>query len=131
MTNEITLGGYLVNIGGESLGTMVRWRRLVTEAIRPVAEGAAQPGAEGFGEFVRKAAESLTLEAKLALVYAWQPGLEHNEALILERATDDELEAAFDALIKHAYPLARAARPMAMTNGATPAPGASTSKSYG
>jgi hypothetical protein len=128
---EVTLGGFLVAIGGESLGTMVRWRRMVTEAIRPVVSGVKEPGAEGFGEFVRKAAEGLTLEAKLALVYAWQPGLEEREADLLELATDAELEAAFVALIEHAYPLARAARPLAPMNGATPLPGQSTAKSYG
>lgn len=131
MAQEIMLGGFLVAIGGESLGTMVRWRRMVVEAIQPVVAGVKEPGAEGFGEFVRKAAESLTLEAKLALVYAWQPGLQEREAEMLELATDDELEAAFVALLQHAYPLARAARPLAPMNGAVAGSGQSTAKSYG
>ena len=128
----VTLGGYQVAIGGESLGTMVRWRRLVVEAIAPVLAGVKEPGAEGFSEFITKAVEALTLEAKLALVYAWQPELAEREADLLERATDEELEAAFAALIRHAYPLAPAARPLApRTNGTAPAPGQSTTKSYG
>ena len=128
---EVTLGGFLVAIGGESLGTMVRWRRMVTEAIQPVVSGVKEPGAEGFGEFVLKAAEGLTLEAKLALVYAWQPELKEREEELLALATDEELEAAFVALLAHAYPLARAARPLAPMNGPTPQPGQSTAKSYG
>lgn len=128
---DVMLGGFLVAIGGESLGTMVRWRRLVTEAIAPVLAG-VEPGAEGFSEFITKAVEALTLEAKLALVYAWQPELQEREDELLERATDEELEAAFAALIRHAYPLAPAARPGApRTNGTAPAPGQSTMKSYG
>jgi len=128
---EVTLGGVLVAIGGESLGVMVRWRRMVADAVRPVIEATKDPAAEGFAEFMRGAAESLTLEAKLALVYAWQPMLQDREAQILEEATDEELEGVFTALMKHAYPLARAARPTAMTNGATPQPGTLTAKSYG
>lgn len=128
---EVTLGGVLVAIGGESLGVMVRWRRMVADAVRPVIEATKDPAAEGFAEFMRGAADSLTLEAKLALVYAWQPSLEEHEVIILEEATDEELEAVFAALLRHAYPLARAARPTVQTNGATPQPGTLTAKSYG
>lgn len=128
---ELMLGTIPVVIGGESLGVMVRWRRLVAEAVRPVLEATRDPAAEGFAEFMTGAAQSLTLEAKLALVYAWQPGLEEHEAHILEHSTDDELEAAFAALLRHAYPLARAVRPMGQMNGAPPPQAKSTTKSYG
>jgi hypothetical protein len=128
---SVTIGGLSVVYGGESLGTMVRWRRLVTDAIRPGTMNEKLDGAEGFGEFVRQAAEMLTLEAKLALIYAWQPELEAREAELLEKATDEEVEAAFGALMRHAYPLAKAARPLAPMNGAAPKPGQATEKSFG
>ena len=117
-TREITLGNCHVPLGGESLGTMVRWRALVAEAVRPVVDAANQPGAEAYGEFVRKATEALTLDAKLALVLAWNPMLEGSRESILELGTDEELEAAFGALLRHAYPLAQAARPGAPMIGA-------------
>jgi hypothetical protein len=128
---ETMLGGVLVAIGGESLGVMVRWRRLVADAVRPVIEATKDPAAEGFAEFMRGAAGALTLEAKLALVYAWQPSLEEHESQLLELATDEELEGVFDALLQHAYPLARAARPTGRMNGATPPQTTPTLKSYG
>ena len=129
--SEIMLGGFAVVYGGESLGTGVRWRRLVVDAIAPFTKNNAPDGADAFGEFVRAVSALLTLEAKLALVFAWQPELAAHEADILERATDEELGAVFDALIKHAYPLALAARRGAPTNGAVTAPGQSTARSYG
>jgi len=128
---EITVGQCHVPLGGESLGTMVRWRALVAEAVRPVTEAANQPGAEAYSEFVRAATGALTLDAKLALVLAWSPALARREAEILETSTDEELEAAFDALLRHAYPLAQAARPGAPMIGAGRARVAQTNGSLG
>lgn len=131
MEQEITLGGYSVPLGGESLGTMARWRALVAEALRPAVESLGQPGADAYSEFVRRACSTLTLDAKLALVLAWNPILAGNEAQILEQGTDEELEAAFAALVAHAYPLVPAARPGAPMNGATATPSQSTRQSWG
>ena len=117
-TREITLGNCHVPLGGESLGTMVRWRALVTEAVRTVVDASGQQGAEAYGEFIRAATGALTLDAKLALVLAWNPMLEGSRESILELGTDEELERAFAALLAHAYPLAQAARPGAPMNGA-------------
>lgn len=128
---EIKLGTCSVPLGGESLGTMVRWRALVAEAVRTVVDASGQPGAEAYGEFVRAATGALTLDAKLALVLAWNPMLENSKDAILEYSTDEELEAAFAALLRHAYPLAPAARPGAPMIGADRARAASTNGKLG
>lgn len=117
-TREVTLGTCIVPMGGESLGTMVRWRALVANAVVVAVDAIGQPGAEAYGEFVRIAAVGMTLDAKLALVLAWNPILESSREQILETSTDEELEAAFVALLNHAYPLAKAARPGAPMIGA-------------
>jgi hypothetical protein len=129
--HEIMLGKCVIPLGGESLGTMVRWRALVAEAVRTVVDASGHPGAEAYGEFIRAATGALTLDAKLALVLAWNPMLENSKDSILEYGTDEELERAFAALLAHAYPLAPAARPGAPMIGAGRARVAQTNGSLG
>jgi len=114
----ITIGGVAIEEQGASLKRRVEWRRLVEATLQPVTRSTGEQGAEHFGEYVRLAARSLSPNAKLDLILAWQPGLGDVLETMLEEGTDEELEAAFAALISAAYPLAAAARPGAPMNGA-------------
>ena len=114
----ISIGGVEIESEGVTLKRRVEWRRLVETTLQPVTRSTGEQGAEHFGEYVRLAARSLSPNAKLDLILAWQPGLGDALDVMLEQGTDEELEAAFAALLAAAYPLAAAARPGAPMNGA-------------
>ena len=116
----VAIGGVPIEVLGGSLRRRVEWRRAMEATLAPVTRSTGEPGAEHFGEYVRLAARSLSPNAKLDLLVAWQPELAERMETMLEQGTDEELEAAFAALIAAAYPLAAAARPGAPMNGAAP-----------
>jgi len=114
----IEIGGIPIEVLGGTLKRRVEWRRAVEETLAPVTRSTGEQGAEHFGEYVRIATRSLSPNAKLDLILAWQPDLGERLDTLLEQGTDDELEAAFAALIAAAYPLAVAAPRGAPMNGA-------------
>jgi len=116
----VAIGGIPIEVLGGTLRQRVEWRRTVEATLQPVTRSTGEAGAENFGEYVRIATRSLSPNAKLDLLVAWQPELAASMETMLEEGTDEELEAAFAALIAAAYPLALAARPGAPTNGAAP-----------
>ena len=116
----VAIGGIPIEVLGGTLRQRVEWRRTVEATLQPVTRSTGEAGAENFGEYVRIATRSLSPNAKLELLVAWQPDLAASMETMLEQGTDEELEAAFAALIAAAYPLALAARPGAPMNGAAP-----------
>ena len=116
----IAIGGVPIEVLGGTLKRRVEWRRAMEATLAPVTRSTGEPGAEHFGEYVRLAARSLSPNAKLDLILAWQPALGEQLDTLLEQGTDEELEAAFAALIAAAYPLAVAAPRGAPMNGAAP-----------
>lgn len=119
MSDLITVGEIAIPLERKSLGAMSAWRAAVAEAIRPALQETGNAGGEAFADFMHLVAARLTLETKLDLVCAWDPSVTAGRAAMLATGTDEELEGAFAALMRRAYPLPPASpiRP-GRTNGA-------------